>query len=295
MAGRQPDFDSIKHINILGQEYWSARKLMPLLGYDKWQNFEKVIQEAMIAASNRESGLALNENFTAVSKVSGKRGPAQKDYFLSKRACYLVAQNGDPRKPEIATAMNYFAFTAEVFDMAQARLAEQQRLQLRLKVAEGNVELSTTALNSGVQQKNLGLFYDAGYVGMYRMTEDQLSAFWNLGPNERILDVMGPEALAANLFRITQTDAKLKRDKVTHEDVAIATHHDVGATVRKAIEEIHQKKPEDLPRAANIRRLVEEERRKTKKRLKKSAQEQVKPSLFDEVNHPASKEGNAPA
>lgn len=284
MAGQQPDFDSIKRTNILGQDYWSARELMPLLGYDKWQNFEKVIQEAMIAASEPESGLKLDENFTAVSKVSGKRGPAQKDYFLSKRACYLIAQNGDPRKPAIAAAMNYFAFTAEVFDIAQARLMEQQRLQLRLKVAEGNTELSTTALNSGVQQKNMGIFHDAGYVGMYRMTEDQLAAFWNIGPNERILDVMGPEALAANLFRITQTDAKLKREQIRNEDIAIATHHDVGAEVRRAIENIHQKKPEDLPRAANIRKLVEEERRKAKKRLKKSKQEQAEPSLFDELD-----------
>jgi DNA-damage-inducible protein D len=286
MAGQQPDFDSIKRTNVLGQEYWSARELMPLLGYDKWQNFEKVIQEAMIAASDPESGLKLDENFTAVSKVSGKRGPAQKDYFLSKRACYLIAQNGDPRKSEIAAAMNYFAFTAEIFDIAQARLMEQQRLQLRLKVAEGNAELSSTALNSGVQQKNMGIFHDAGYVGMYRMTEDQLAAFWNIGPNERILDVMGPEALAANLFRITQTDAKLKRDQVRNEDIAIATHHDVGTEVRRAIENIHQKKPEDLPRAANIRKLVEEERRKAKKRLKKSQQEQAEPSLFDELDNP---------
>lgn len=160
-----PDFESIKRINILGQEYWSARELMPLLGYDKWQNFEKVIQEAMIAASGPESELKVEELFTAISKKSTGGRPL-KDYFLSKRACYLVAQNGDPRKPEVAAAMNYFAFTAEVFDMAQARLAEQQRLQLRLKVAEGNGELSTTALNAGVQQKNMGIFHDAGYVGL---------------------------------------------------------------------------------------------------------------------------------
>lgn len=263
-----PDFESIKRINVLGHEYWIARELMPLLGYDKWQNFEKVIQDAMIAASDPESGLKLEDLFTAVSKKSG--GRPQKDYFLSKRACYLIAQNGDPRKPEIAAAMNYFAFTAEVFDIVQARLAEQQRLQLRLKVAEGNAELSTTALNAGVQSPNMGLFHDAGYVGMYKMTEDQLAAFWNIDPNERILDVMGPEALAANLFRITQTDAKLKRDQVHHEDVAIAIHHDVGAEVRATIERIHQKKPEDLPRAASIRKQVEEERRKARKRVKNS-------------------------
>lgn len=268
MGVQQPDFDAIKHVNVLGHDYWSARELMPLLGYgNKWQNFENVIAKAMTAA--QEAGLPLEEVFTAVSKKPSMQGgrPSQ-DYFLSKRACYLIAQNGDPRKPEIAAAQNYFAFTAEVYDITQARLAEQQRLQLRLKVAEGNVELSTTALTSGVHPKNMALFHDAGYVGMYHMTEDQLGVFWNLGPNERILDVMGPEALAANLFRITQTDAKLKRDQVTHEDVAIATHHDVGAIVRRTLEEIHQKKPEDLPRAANIRKQVEAERRKTRKRVK---------------------------
>lgn len=268
MVGHQPDFDSVKRTNILGQDYWSGRELMPLLGYTWWQNFEKVILEAMIAASDSESGLDVENLFSAVTKKS-TGGRPQKDYFLSKRACYLIAQNGDPRKPEIAAAMNYFAFTAEIFDMVQARLAEQQRLQLRLKVAEGNAELSTTALSSGVQQKNMGIFHDAGYVGMYHMTEDQLAAFWNIGPHERILDVMGPEALAANLFRITQTDAKLKRDQITNEDIAIVTHHDVGAEIRQAIENIHQQKPENLPRAANIRKVVEEERRKTKRRHKK--------------------------
>jgi DNA-damage-inducible protein D len=240
---------------------------MPLLGYgDSWQNFEGVIKDAIIAAT--EGGLNLEENFNGITKVSGKRGPGKKDYFLSKRACFLIAQNGDPRKPEIAAAQNYFAFTAEVFDMNQARLEQEQRLQLRLKVAEENRNLSTTAMQSGVQSENMDLFHDAGYVGMYTMTENQLSVFWQVPEGEHILNVMGPEALAANLFRITSTDAKLKRDQVTNEDVAIETHHDVGAEVRQAIINIHKKKPEDLPRAASIRKLVEEERRKTRKRKK---------------------------
>ena len=262
-----PDFESIKHQNILGHDYWSARELMPLLGYgNKWQNFEKVIEKAMLAG--QEADLPLADYFTAVSKIIriGKGGQREiKDYFLSKRACYLIAQNGDPRKPEIAAAQNFFAFTAEVYDMAQARLEEQKRLQLRLKVADENTALSTTALQSGVEQENLGLFHDAGYHGMYTMSSSSLAAFWNLPAGEEILDVMGPEALAANLFRITATDGKLKRDHVTDQDIAIETHHDVGAAVRRAVEEIHKKKPEDLPRAASIRKLVEEDRRKGRK------------------------------
>ena len=117
----------------------------------------------------REVGLSLPDHFYgAVKKVSLGSGVERevKDYFLSKRACYLIVQNGDPRKPEIALAQNYFAFTAEVFDMNRACLEQEQRLQLRLKVEEGNSELSTTALNSGVREANLGLFHDAGYHGL---------------------------------------------------------------------------------------------------------------------------------
>ena len=265
---KTPDFESIKQVNALGHEYWSARDLAPLLGYHtQWRNFEGCIRDALIAAA--EGGLDLDENFAAVSKVSGQRGPAQKDYFLSKRACYLVAQNADPRKSEVAAAMNYFAFAAEVVDdLTKLRVEQEKRLQLRLKVAQANTTLAETALNSGVQSKNMPIFQDAGYMGQYHMTENQLAAFWNVPPGTRILDVMGVEQLAANLFRITQTDAKLERDNVEDEDVAIATHHEIGALVRETIERIYNIKPEDLPRGADIRKLVEAERRKEKKRLK---------------------------
>lgn len=269
-----PDFESIKQINILGQEYWSARDLMGALGYESWQNFEKVIAKAATAATSPGIALKLEDHFNEVNKMItiGKGGHRKvKDYFLSKRACYLIAQNGDPEKPEIAAAQNYFAFTAEVFDINKARIEQEQRLALRLKVADENTDLSSTALQAGVQAKNMGLFHDAGYDGLYTMTSAELAIFWNVPSGVEILDVMGPEALAANLFRITQTDAKLKRDQIHDEDTAIATHHDVGREVRRAIENIHQKKPEDLPRAANIRKLVEEKRRKARKKLKNAS------------------------
>ncbi len=266
-----PDFEHIKQVNILGREYWSARDLMEALGYDYWQNFEKVIKKAMIAATSPEVNLKLEDHFSAVTKMVSIGSNAKrkvKDYFLSKRACYLIAQNGDPSKPEIAAAQNYFAYTAEMYDMQQARLEQEQRLALRLKVADENTKLSSTAMQAGVKSENMGLFHDAGYQGMYTMTSGELAVFWNLPAGVEILDVMGSEGLAANLFRITQTDAKLKRDQVQDEDTALLTHHDVGQEVRRAIENIHQKKPEDLPRAASIRRLVEDKRRQTRKRLK---------------------------
>lgn len=266
------DFESIKRINILGHEYWSARDLQAALGYEYWQNFERVIQKAMIAATAPELGIKPEDHFTAITMmiIAGKGAKKPKrDYFLSRRACYLIAQNGDPEKPEIKAAQNFFAFTAEVYDeFTRLHQEQEQRLQLRLKIADENTQLSGTAIQSGVKSANMGLFHDAGYVGMYTMTSGQLGEFWKVPQGVEILDIMGPEALAANLFRITATDAKLKRDQVKNESIAIATHHDVGASVRRAMEEIHQQKPEDLPRAENIRKLVEEERRKERKRVK---------------------------
>ena len=244
---------------------------MVALGYDHWQNFEKVIKKAMVALTLPEIGLKPEDHFIGADKMvhigSGAKRQV-KDYFLSKRACYVIAQNGDPEKPEIAAAQRFFAFTAEVFDMNRARLEQEQRLALRLEVADGNTNLSSTALQAGVQSKNMGLFHDAGYQGMYTMTSGELAAFWNVPAGIEILDIMGPEALGANLFRITQTDGKLKRDHVQDEDTAIVTHHDVGQEIRQVIENIQQKKPEDLPRATSIRKLVEEKRRNTRKKLK---------------------------
>lgn len=281
---KEPDFESIKHINVLGHEYWSARDLQKALGYEaSWQNFEKVIRAAMTAATSPDVGLQMEEHFNEVVKLSrtGQGGQRKtRDYFLSRRACYLVAQNGDSKKPQIALAMNFFAFAAEVYDeLTRLRLEQEKRLKLRLKVADENSNLSSTALQSGVKSENMSLFHDAGYHGMYTMTSHQLAVFWNVPQGVEILDIMGPEALAANLFRITATDEKLKRDRVKNESVAIATHHDVGASVRKAIEEIHEQKPEDLPHAENIRKLVEAERRKEKKRIK-SKPPDIQATLF---------------
>jgi len=121
---KTPNFESIKQVNVLGSEYWSARDLMEALGYDSWQNFEKVIKKAMIAATSPEINLTIEDHFTGVDKmvtIGSKAKRKVRDYFLSKRACYLIAQNGDPEKVEIAAAQNYFAFTAEVYDMQQAR------------------------------------------------------------------------------------------------------------------------------------------------------------------------------
>lgn len=246
---------------------------MPLLGYgNKWQNFIEVIKKAMTSCV--EIGLPIQEHFFETEKTI-KQGRATRgitDFFLSKRACHLIAMNGDPRKPEIAAAQNYFSFATEAYEMHQLRELQEKRLTLRMKVAEENMQLFSAALQAGVKSENMGLFNDAGYHGMYRMTSAELAAFWSLPPGTEILNVMGSEGLAANLFRITQTDSKLKRDNVTSENQAILTHHDVGREVRSAIERIHQKKPEDLPRAADLRNLLEEKRRHQRRHIRRQKQ-----------------------
>ena len=191
MAEQSPDFASIKHVNSAGNDYWSARELMPLLGYGKvWQNFEKVIGKAIIAC--RDLGDPIEEHFYP-TKMEIKQGRATRkidDYFLSKHACYLIAQNGDPEKQPIRAAQNFFAYTAHVYDLQkqlgdtqqtrdieQLRQEHEQRLALRVKITEENTNLFSSALQAGVKRENMGLFEDAGIVGLYGKTTEELTQF----------------------------------------------------------------------------------------------------------------------
>lgn len=282
----QPDFQSIKHTNSQDHDYWSARELMPLLGYGKvWHNFEKVIRKAIVAC--QDLGDPIESHFYPTKKEirQGRATRKISDYFLSKHACYLIAQNGDPEKPQIRAAQNFFAYTAHVYDlqqqlegtqstrdMEQIRQEHEQRLVLRIKVSDENTNLFSTAQQAGVKSENMGLFEDAGIVGLYGKTTEELTQFWQLDKRTRIFDVMGREGLAANLLRITATDAKLIRENIQDEDTAILTHHDVGREVRGAVERIHQQAPEDLPRATSLRKDLEARRRKNKKLQSKQKQ-----------------------
>ncbi len=279
MLDQSPDFNSIKRVNSLGNEYWSARELMPLLGYGKvWHNFEKVLAKAIVACQDLGDPIEVHFYLTEKEVQQGRATRKITEYFLSKHACYLIAQNGDPEKPQIRAAQNFFAYTAHVYDlqqqlegaqhprdMEQIRQEHEQRLVMRVKISEENTHLFSTALQAGVKSDNMGLFEDAGIVGLYGKTTEELTHFWQLDKNTRIFDVMGREGLAANLLRITATDAKLIREDVQDEDTALLTHHDVGREVRGAVERIHQQSPEDLPRATSLRKDLEARRRKNKK------------------------------
>jgi DNA-damage-inducible protein D len=285
MSIQSPDFDSIKQINPYGAEYWSARDLMPLLGYaKKWQNFESVIKKAMIACEETEN--FIEHHFTDASKpIAGGKGSTQhvKDYYLSRLACYLIAQNGDPRKSEIAAAQLYFAVSTRSNEMHQLYEEQQQRLQLREQVAEKNSMLADAAYQAGVQSKNFGRFNDAGYLGMYMLTSSEIKEHKGIPPKEELLDNIGSEELAANYFRITQTESKLRREEITGEDNANQAHFHVGRIVRNAIEQVGGQMPEDLPSAPSIKKLLDEKRREKRKQLKQQdkAQDTEQGKLFE--------------
>lgn len=280
---RLPDFDSIRQTNVYGVEYWSARDLMPLLGYDYWQNFQHVIKKAMKSAT--ENGLVLADHFSDTTKViaAGKGAKMSvKDYNLSKRACHLIAQNGDPEKPQISAAQNYFSFTAEFYDMHQARLEQEKRLAIRLKVSESYKQLADAAYQSGVNSETFGIFVDAGYMGLHHHTVEELKERKGIPKREDYLDNITREELSAIDFKNVQTEAKLKRDPVEGLDEASRTHYFIGDQVRRAIEAMHGPMPEDLPPAISIRKMVEERRRKQKKTLRTKTRKDDQTQLFDE-------------
>ena len=234
-------FESIKHIDENGIEYWYARELQKVLKYNKWENFEKVIQKAKIACEN--TGISVVEHFPDVRKTIRMPKNAEKeinDYKLTRYACYLIAQNGDPRKEVIALAQTYFAVQTrkqEITEKEYSMLTEdEKRFYQRNLTRKGNYSLNKAAKNAGV--KNFDKFHNAGYQGLYNgETADDIAKRKGLRYREDILDNMGSEELAANLFRITQTESRLKRDKVDTEKKACDTHNKIGKIVRKAIKQ----------------------------------------------------------
>ena len=227
---------------------------MPLLGYSRWEDFHNAIRRAQAACVSTQQ--AIQDHFRGAPKmveIGSKTARKVVDYQLSRFACYLIAQNGDPRKLEIAFAQTYFAVQTRKQELYETMDDDGKRLFTRQQVVSHNKQLFDTAKKAGVY--NFGKFNNAGYLGLYGLNAEEIKQKKGIG-NDDILDRAGSTELAANLFRITQTDAKLKMDGATGEDVASTTHFDVGSKVRKTIELIGGTMPEELLPEEHVEDLV---------------------------------------
>ena len=263
-------FEDIKHIDENGVEVWYARELMPILQYSNWQNFEKIIDKAKISCQN--SDISVLDHFTDVNKMVQIGSGAyrkQIDYKLTRYACYLIAQNGDSRKKVIALAQTYFAVQTrkqEISEKEYSMLTEdEKRFYQRDLTRKGNYSLNQAAKKAGV--KNFDKFHNSGYKGLYNgETADDIAKRKGLRYREDILDNMGSEELAANLFRITQTESKLKKDNIFTEKEANKTHYNIGKNIREVIAKNGGTMPEDLPKPKKSLKQLEKENKKTLKR-----------------------------
>src|SRR3989344_8483592 len=254
------NFEEIKKIDENGIEYWEARELMPLLGYIKWRNFEEVVIKKAKNACDK-SGQTITNHFADIGKkVSIGSGAEResKDYKLSRYACYLIAQNGDPSKQEIANAQTYFAIQTRRQEVFQQLAENEKRLFVRGEIKDHNKKLFATAKQAGVS--NFGRFNNAGYLGLYGMRKDQIQKQKRIGKDD-VLDRAGTTELAANLFRITQTDEKIRHEDIKGDYKASNTHFEVGKKVRQTIREIGGTMPEALKPEKHIKEL-EKERKK---------------------------------
>lgn len=263
------DFESIKKIDGNGIEYWEARELMPLLGYIQWRAFEEVINRAAKACIN--SGQDVDNHFARSSKMVEIGSNTVRElinYKLDRYACYLVAQNGDPNKPEIAQAQTYFAIQTRRQEIFEQLTDSEKRLFIRSEVSESNKKLFKTARQAGVSK--FGLFNDAGYKGLYGMPLSDIERKKGIKKGE-LLDRAGSTELAANLFRITQTDEKIKKDKTYGQQAASQTHFMVGGKVRQTIKDIGGVLPEQLSMEKHIKQI-----KKEIKQLKKDEKKKLK-------------------
>ncbi len=283
-------FEKIRHFDENEIEFWYARELQPVLQYAKWANFNKVIETAKIAC--KISGHEVFDHFAEVGKkvempTKPKKNADQigfaevgktkiktktiLDYKLSRYACYLIVMNGDPRKKIIAEGQTYFAVKTrqQEFEELYNQLSEnEKRLFIRGDIKQKNMLLAESARNAGViTPLEFAIFQDSGYKGLYNgLTAKDIAKRKGISEDDEILDYMGSEELAANLFRITQTEGKLKKENITNKREANKIHYEVGKTVRKAIKEIGGTMPEELPTPKESTKELE---KKIKKSIKK--------------------------
>ena len=263
-------FESIRHVNKYGQEFWNARDLQIALEYTEWRNFCKVIEKAKEAC--RGSNNAVSDHFVDVNKIvnAGATSKDIGDIQLSRYACYLIVQNGDPRKKVIALGQTYFAVKTrqqELIENYENLSEDQKRIAIRQEMKEHNKMLVAAAKDAGVETTlDYAIFQNYGYMGLYGgLKASDIKERKGLKKSQDILDYMGYEELAANLFRATQTEAKLRRENIQGKQEANKTHFEVGKKVRDTIKDLGGTMPEDLPTPEkSIQQLEREQKKKLK-------------------------------
>lgn len=261
-------FDDIKHIDEFGSEYWLARELQKVLEYKRWDKFNNVINNAKMAC--KKSNYAYEDHFSQVGKMIELAKEAKRtilDYKLSRYACYLIVQNADPKKEVVALGQTYFAIQTRKMELTEIEYSslteEEKRFYQRNLTKKGNYSLNIAARNAGV--KNFDRFHNYGYKGLYNgETADDIAKRKKLRYREDILDNMGSEELIANLFRISQTESKLKRDNVNSESKANQVHYTIGKNIREVIAKNGGTMPEDLPTPDKSLKELEKENKKLK-------------------------------
>jgi DNA-damage-inducible protein D len=263
-------FEGLKQTTEDGMEYWLARKLQSVLDYSSWEKFKRVIGKAMQACEN--SGQAIENHFSQVVKMVTIGSGAEReieDYQLSRYACYLIVQNADPSKPIIANGQTYFAIQTRRQELADDEVFQQlkedeKRLFLRNELKEHNKQLVEAAQQAGVESNlDFAIFQNHGYKGLYGGLDAKgIHQRKGLKKSQKILDHMGSTELAANLFRATQTEEKLRREDIRGKAKANQTHYEVGAKVRQTIRELGGTMPEDLPSPGKGIKQLEQEQKK---------------------------------
>lgn len=256
--GHTSPFEQIRRTNDAGNEYWSSRDFAKVLDYSDYRNFEQVIEKARTACFN--SGQRIDDHFVDVTDMievgKGAKRPA-KSVYLSRYACYLIVQNADPGKEIVALGQTYFAVQTRKQELTEQAIEDERRLLLREEMRLHNVKLADAAKDAGViEPKDYAIFQNHGYMGLYGGLKAQdIHRRKSLKKSQQILDHMGSTELAANLFRATQAEEKLRREKITGKAKANKAHEEVGAKVRQTIKELGGTMPEDLPTVDSIKKL----------------------------------------
>lgn len=275
-------FESIKHFDENGTEYWTARSLWKILEYTEYRHFLPVIEKAKIACEN--SGQRIENHFEDILEMVEIGSRAERpveSVKLSRYACYLILQNADPSKTIVAQGQTYFAIQTRIAEVQQMKEyqelsdEEEKRLFLRTELQKHNSQLASAAKDAGViDSRDYAIFQNYGYQGLYGgMTAKDIHAKKGLKKSQKILDHMGSTELAANLFRATQTEEKLRRENIKGKQKANMTHYEVGAKVRQTIKELGGTMPEDLPTVENIKQIEKKKKQKQLKSKKKEADE----------------------